>query len=124
MTALQLLAYLSAALLFQIAAGVVVVIWRKRAEVVPTPQFDEQDGQASSTGAWAGWRDFRVIRRNFEDAVKSQCSFYLQPVDARYWPGLKSGSSAVAGNEHAASSRLAGTPKNAPFMSVQLRFLG
>lgn len=91
MTALQLLAYISAALLFQIAAGAVVLIWRKHAPVAPTPQRNEPDGRASFTGAWPGWRDFRVVLRNFEDAAKSQCSFHLQPVDAAPLPDFKPG---------------------------------
>jgi ferredoxin-NADP reductase len=33
------------------------------------------------TSAWSGWRDFRVVSREFEDAAQTQCSFYLQPVD-------------------------------------------
>jgi ferredoxin-NADP reductase len=43
------------------------------------------------TGAWSGWRDFRVVRREFEDAAQTQCSFHLQPVDgsplAPFQPG-------------------------------------
>ena len=35
-----------------------------------------------SSGAWPGWRDFRVVRREFEDAAKTQCSFHLEPVDS------------------------------------------
>ena len=31
--------------------------------------------------AWAGWRNFRVARRVYEDMQQSQCSFYLEPVD-------------------------------------------
>ena len=42
-------------------------------------------------GAWSGWRDFRVIRRAFEDVANSQCSFYLQPVDGVPLPDFKPG---------------------------------
>jgi ferredoxin-NADP reductase len=91
MTALQLLAYISTALLFQIAAGVVVVIWRKLAIVEPIPELNVPDARASSTGAWAGWRDFRVVHRQYEDAANSQCSFHLQPVDAGPLPDFKPG---------------------------------
>jgi ferredoxin-NADP reductase len=38
---------------------------------------------AKSDAAWAGWREFRVTQRAFEDATQSQCSFYLQPVDGQ-----------------------------------------
>jgi ferredoxin-NADP reductase len=91
MTALQLLAYISAALLFQIAAGAVVLVRRKLAPVAPTPQGNEPEGRANFTGAWSGWRDFRVVRRNFEDAAKSQCSFHLQPVDGALLPPFQPG---------------------------------
>ena len=35
----------------------------------------------TSPGAWLDWRDFRVVRRKFEDAAKTHCSFHLEPVD-------------------------------------------
>lgn len=91
MTALQLLTYISAALLFQIAAGAIALNWRRLAAVAPTPQLDEPDGRASSTGAWPGWRDFLVVRRNYEDAANSQCSFHLQPVDGGLLPPFQPG---------------------------------
>ncbi len=91
MTALQLLAYISAALLFQIAVGVVVLILRKADPVASTPERNQSDRRATATGAWAGWRDFLVTHRHFEDAAKSQCSFHLQPVDALRLPDFKPG---------------------------------
>jgi ferredoxin-NADP reductase len=45
-----------------------------------------QEGAAAAglpSGAWPGWRDFRVVRRAFEDAGQTQCSFHLQPVDGK-----------------------------------------
>jgi uncharacterized protein len=43
------------------------------------------------SGAWSGWREFRVLRREFENAAQTQCSFHLQPVDGApltpYQPG-------------------------------------
>jgi uncharacterized protein len=44
-----------------------------------------------STGAWPGWRDFRVVRRQYEDAAHSQCSFHLQPVDGEPLPPFQPG---------------------------------
>ncbi len=94
MTVAQLLAYIAVALLLQVMAGVAFAIWRRSsttgapaspgvAEVVATP--------GSLSGAWSGWREFRVVRREFEDAAQTQCSFYLQPVDGApltpYQPG-------------------------------------
>jgi ferredoxin-NADP reductase len=94
MTAAQLLSYIAVALLLQLIAGVALAVWRHPSttgapasggaeEVVATP--------GSPSAAWAGWREFRVIRREFEDAAQTQCSFYLQPVDGApltlYQPG-------------------------------------
>jgi uncharacterized protein len=81
MTALHLLGYICAALLLQCTAGLGVVLWRRRASVVPTPNADAPAVIEQPSAAWSGWRDFRVTRREIEDAAKSQCSFYLQPVD-------------------------------------------
>jgi ferredoxin-NADP reductase len=89
MTAAELLAWISAALLLQLAVGIGVVLRRRRAAPM-TP--------AQATGAWTrpdiaweGWREFRVTQRAFEDAAHSQCSFYLQPVDGRPLPPFRPG---------------------------------
>ncbi|MBZ8143946.1 FAD/NAD(P)-binding oxidoreductase, partial [Rubrivivax gelatinosus] len=41
--------------------------------------------------AWAGWREFRVTRRAYEDGAQTQCSFYLEPLEGGplppYLPG-------------------------------------
>ena len=83
MTAAQLFAYISAALLLQVAAGVALALWRHRATAASeTVTVDEAVANAElPTGAWSGWRDFRVVRRVFEDAARTQCSFHLRPVD-------------------------------------------
>ncbi len=44
-----------------------------------------------SRSAWQGLRQFRVARREFEDRAHSQCSFYLQPVDAEPLPPYSAG---------------------------------
>lgn len=44
-----------------------------------------------TTGAWSGWREFRVARRHYEDAANSQCSFHLQPVDGALLPPFQPG---------------------------------
>ncbi len=83
MTALTLLAYISAALLLQLAVGIGMVMWRRRrgeAHVTPTPP------PPSPQTAWPGWREFRVVRREFEDPSHSQCSFYLEPLDGAVLP--------------------------------------
>lgn len=81
MTALDLLAYIGAAMLLQVIAGVGWAVWRRRAVTGSPPVAEVQDIVTATKFAWSGWRDFRVVRRVFEDASKSQCSFYLQPVD-------------------------------------------
>jgi ferredoxin-NADP reductase len=91
MTAFQLLGLISAALILQIGVGIAVTLRRRRA-LVEAPQMDT----VSRTGqnlecAWAGWREFRVVKREFEDAAQSQCSFYLQPVDGKPLPAFKPG---------------------------------
>lgn len=83
MTALTLLAYISAALLLQLAAGIGLAVWRRRRDgvgVTPPPP------PPSADLAWPGWREFRVVRREFEDPGHSQCSFYLEPLDGSPLP--------------------------------------
>ena len=83
-TALQLLSFIAVALLLQVAAGAAFAAWRRRA-ASGAPADGNANGvvasAALSAGAWAGWRDFRVVRRAFEDAAHTQCSFHLRPVD-------------------------------------------
>ncbi len=81
MTALQLLGIISTALLIQLAFGVGVIV-RRRLLAAADPVDEHATELPVATGAWPGWRDFRVVRREFEDAAHSQCSFHLQPVDA------------------------------------------
>ncbi|WP_374564868.1 2Fe-2S iron-sulfur cluster-binding protein [Ideonella sp.] len=90
MTAAQLLAWISAALLLQIAVGVGVVLWRRRGTVAALPAMPGPAPLAPGA-AWAGWREFRVRARNHEDAARSQCSFYLEPVDGAALPAFKPG---------------------------------
>jgi ferredoxin-NADP reductase len=81
MTASQLLAYISVAVLLQLVVGVAYAVWRRPQAVgVPSAAFAD-DGVTAVKGEWSGWRDFRVVRREFEDAAQSQCSFHLQAVD-------------------------------------------
>ena len=84
MTALQLLSFITVALLLQMIAGVAFTVWRRRAAagtLAPNAMAEVVASAALPAGAWSGWRDFRVVRRAFEDAAHTQCSFHLQPVD-------------------------------------------
>ncbi|MBF0127914.1 MAG: 2Fe-2S iron-sulfur cluster binding domain-containing protein [Magnetococcales bacterium] len=37
----------------------------------------------SRSESWAGWRELRVVRKEYEDASRSVCSFYLVPTEGR-----------------------------------------
>jgi ferredoxin-NADP reductase len=94
MTAAQLLADIAGALLLQVIAGVAFAVWRRPStthEPAPAGVAADVAAAGSSSGAWSGWREFRVVRREFEDAAQTQCSFHLQPVDGAplspYQPG-------------------------------------
>ena len=91
MTAPLLLAYICAALLFQVAVGIGVAVWRRRDDVATDPTDAAGGAPQVASAAWHGWREFRVARREFEDAARTQCSFYLEPVDgiplAPFLPG-------------------------------------
>ena len=91
MTALQLLIYISCALVLQVLVGLGLAVQRRRrlltgkpADLAPVPSL-------VTSAAWPGWREFRVIRRVFEDSDKTQCSFYMSPVDGLPLPPFKPG---------------------------------
>lgn len=92
MTAPLLLAYIVGALLFQLAVGIGLTFRRWRGATAQTP-FVVVEDQASqvSLGAWPGWREFRVVHREFEDKKRTQCSFYLVPLDGIPLPPFKAG---------------------------------
>lgn len=91
MTATELLGLITAALLLQLAVGVVVVLRRRSAAALSAPQPAPVPTRPRSELAWEGWREFRVVQRSFEDAARSQCSFYLQPVDGQPLPAFRPG---------------------------------
>ncbi len=91
MTAVELLFYISAALLLQLAVGIGVAIWRwhRRAAVPAMPTNEAVTTDRSP--AWPGLREFRVLRRQFEDALRTQCSFHLAPADGAPLPAFQPG---------------------------------
>ena len=91
MTAAELLGLITAALLMQLTVGIGVSVWRRRSGSVALPAPASTGTSGKSDAAWAGWRQFRVVRRRFEDAAQSQCSFYLQPADEQALPPFKPG---------------------------------
>jgi hypothetical protein len=90
-TTLQLLGYISAALLLQMAVALGIAFRRLRQKADEPAASDAGAAIPAAAGAWQGWREFRVVRRAFEDAARSQCSFYLQPVDAAPCPAFLPG---------------------------------
>jgi len=91
MTAIDLLSFISAALLLQLAAGIGWTVWRRRSAVVAANSVAPAATPVKADAAWTGWREFRVAQRALEDAAQSQCSFYLQPVDGQPLPPFKPG---------------------------------
>lgn len=81
MTAPLLLAYICTVILVQVAAGIGWAIWRGRRGFQAESNAAEEATTPNAPGAWRGWREFRVARREFEDRGQAQCSFYLEPVD-------------------------------------------
>jgi ferredoxin-NADP reductase len=83
MTAVELLFLISAALLLQLAAGIGWTVWLRRSAEGSGHLVAPAASPVKAETAWAGWREFRVAQRTFEDAARSQCSFHLQPVDGQ-----------------------------------------
>jgi hypothetical protein len=57
-------------------------LWRRR--TLPddrTARSPVQPAAPVQPLAWPGWREFRVVKREYEDLARTQCSFYLEPVD-------------------------------------------
>ncbi len=91
MTALQLLFYICAALLFQLAIGIGLAAWRWRGSGTSPMTMPIEAGANGQKLAWPGLRDFRVLRRQFDDALRTQCSFHLAPVDGVPLPPFLAG---------------------------------
>jgi len=94
MTAPQLLAFIVAAMLLQLGAGIGWTLWRGRVGSVTgpaAPSAAPPERGARREAAWQGLRAFRVTKREYEDAARSQCSFHLQPVDGAPLPAFRPG---------------------------------
>lgn len=89
MTVIQLLGWISTALLLQLAVGIAWALWRRTQ--AREPLVTPSTASARSDAAWQGWREFTVVRREFEDPAQTQCSFYLQPRDGPPLPAFKPG---------------------------------
>jgi uncharacterized protein len=91
MTAPLLLAYILGALLIQLAAGVGFVAWSSRRAAGRQPALVPSPRDSASDAAWPGWRGFRIARRAYEDAARTQCSFYFEPIDGLALPAFRPG---------------------------------
>ncbi len=91
MTASTLLLYISLFLGSQALLGLAFTLLRKRSEAVAGMLDDKEQQPRRQLSAWSGVRTFRVARRAYEDAAQTQCSFYLEPVDAQALPAFKPG---------------------------------
>ena len=90
MTAAQLLGLITAALVLQLTIGIGVALRRQRLVAMTVPA--QTIAKATSPHlAWEGWREFRVVQRSLEDAARTQCSFYLQPIDGQPLPAFRPG---------------------------------
>ena len=65
--------------------------WRRRTSLALVAEAPAQSAVPAQPLAWPGWREFRVARREFEDAARTQCSFHLEPVDGVPLPDFKPG---------------------------------
>lgn len=90
MTAAQLLGLICAALLIQLAVGIAVVLRRRQLEA-PTAAAEIPATGNKPDLAWEGWREFKVVQRKLEDAARTQCSFYLEPLDGQPLPAFRPG---------------------------------
>jgi ferredoxin-NADP reductase len=89
LTTAQLLGSILAALCLQASVGIGVAIWRRPRGAAAAEPATPAPARSASSAAWAGTRAFRVVSRAYEDAARSQCSFYLQPVDGQPLPDFR-----------------------------------
>jgi hypothetical protein len=81
MTAPLLLLCIGAALLVQVVIGLGVAMRQRSRAATTLPVTVAGPAPKGPAGAWSGFRDFRVVRREFADDAHTQCSFHLAPVD-------------------------------------------
>ena len=91
MTVTTLLLYINGAIFLQVLLLVWTSLRRYRLTVRQTVNNNLAIRPHDSGAAWLGWREFRVARRDYEDALQSQCSFYLEPVDGMPLSAFKPG---------------------------------
>jgi uncharacterized protein len=100
-TAFELLVWINAALLLQVAVFGSIAFYRhwqnyqalrRRSGEGEIAEADVPLSTPSMTRpAWCGFRDFVVQKKDLEDASGSVCSFYLVPADGQPLPGFRPG---------------------------------
>lgn len=106
MTTVILTLIILGAILAQIGVVLLLGIYRRRrahrqpgagrelprtAPISPSANSIANAGTVTSGPAWDGYREFTVQRREFEDANRSVCSFYLVPLDGNPLPAFRPG---------------------------------
>jgi ferredoxin-NADP reductase len=91
MTAPLLLAAISATILVQVAIGISVAFWRIRHGKAASLHLSGDDVATLVTGAWVGWREFRIESDAFEDQARTQRSLVLKPLDGLPLPEFEPG---------------------------------
>ncbi|MFO1376191.1 MAG: 2Fe-2S iron-sulfur cluster-binding protein [Steroidobacteraceae bacterium] len=89
MTTLQLLSWITAALVLQVGVASAIAVWRRRGW--RPPPSGPGPATAEEPRHEAGWQRFRVVQRDYEDAAGTQLSFYLAPVDGQPLPDFRPG---------------------------------
>ncbi|MBF0354060.1 MAG: 2Fe-2S iron-sulfur cluster binding domain-containing protein [Alphaproteobacteria bacterium] len=86
MTALELFLYILCGIIVQIALFALLAFkrhWQKYDSLKRRSSEIEESEPDVPMPSWEGFRDFRVVRKCFEDSSRSVCSFHLVPVDAK-----------------------------------------
>lgn len=104
MNAPLLLAAISSTILVQIVVGVGIAFWRLRHGDVAAPAVGGDETTHIRTGAWQGWREFRIVRTACEDRTRTQRSLVLAPADGMPLPDFAPGQYLTFSLDIAASS--------------------
>lgn len=100
MNILELSSYIALAIAVQVVTFIAVVLLKMRREYRlvgssprsgPNPAPPQNPSPSDTSGAWSGYREFHVQRKEFEDRSRSICSFYLVPVDGQPLPPFRPG---------------------------------
>lgn len=91
MSALLLLALISSALLLQLLVAGALAVRRYQRKAAGMARNAPVGRPPHLLPAWDGLREFRVVKREFEDVARSVCSFYLEPLDSLPLPLFKAG---------------------------------